>query len=271
MKFSVLMSIYAETQACDLSQCLESLRQQALPAGEIVMVRDGPIHSTVERCIQSYESTFNFQHLTFPRNRGLGPALRDGLKACSNELIARVDSDDWSVPERFQKQAQFLYSEPGISVVGGGLKEHYGLGRNVNSVIRQGPMDNTSIQRMAKRRNPMNHPTVMFRKSDVLACNSYESCPLFEDYYLWVKMLTKGYLLSNLPEVLVETEVNSDYFRRRGGVTYVQHELRLLQELRKIGFLSPAETIVFILTRLPMRLAPIYLRQCIYKAFLRSN
>ena len=108
------MSVYAETQASDLSQCLDSLSQQTLPATEIVIVRDGPVHSTVEQCIQSYESTFLFQHLSFPRNRGLGPALRDGLNACSCELKARVDSDDWSVPERFQKQAQFLHSESSV-------------------------------------------------------------------------------------------------------------------------------------------------------------
>ena len=117
----------------------------------------------------------------------------------------------------------------------------------------------------------MNHPTVMFRKTDVLACNSYEFCPLFEDYYLWAKMLAQGYLLSNLPEVLVETDVDSDYFRRRGGVTYLRNELRLVRKLRKIGFLSPMEAGVFILSRLPLRLAPVLLRQYIYRTYLRTN
>ena len=271
MNFSVLMSIYAETRASDLSQCLGSLSQQTLPATEIVIVRDGPVHSTVEQCIQSYESTFLFQHLSFPRNRGLGPALRDGLNACSYELVARVDSDDWSVPERFQKQAQFLHSESSISVVGGGLKEHYGTGGKTISVMRQSPTDHASIRQTGKRRNPMNHPTVMFRKNDVLACNSYEFCPLFEDYYLWAKMLTQGYLLSNLPEVLVETEIGPDYFRRRGGVTYVRNELRLVRKLRQIGFLSPMEAGIFILSRLPVRLVPISCRQYMYRTFLRTH
>ena len=265
------MSIYAETRASDLNQCLDSLSQQTLPATEIVMVWDGPVHSTVKRCVESYESAFLFKHLPFSRNRGLGPALRDGLNACNYELIARVDSDDWSIPERFYKQAQFLQSEPSISVVGGELKEHYGRGKNSNSVIRRNPVDYLSIRQAAKRRNPMNHPTVMFRKSDVLACNNYESCPLFEDYYLWAKMLHQGYRLSNLPEVLVETEIDSDYFRRRGGITYVRNEIRLVRELRQIGFLSPMEATQFILSRLPMRLAPLFIRQYLYKSFLRTN
>ena len=116
----------------------------------------------------------------------------------------------------------------------------------------------------------MNHPTVMFRKNDVLACNSYEFCPLFEDYYLWAKMLTQGYLLSNLPEVLVETEISPDYFGRRGGVTYVRNELRLVRKLRRIGFLSPMEAGIFILSRFPVRLVPIIFRQYIYRIFLRA-
>jgi hypothetical protein len=156
-------------------------------------------------------------------------------------------------------------------VVGGGLKEHYKVGKNTTSVIRRTPANHIFIRQAAKLRNPMNHPTVMFRKTDVLACNSYEFCPLFEDYYLWAKMLINGYVLSNLPEVLVETEVGSDYFRRRGGITYVRNELRLVRELRKIGFLSPIEASAFILSRLPMRCAPVLLRQHIYRTLLRKH
>ena len=137
MNFSVLMSIYAKTRASDLTRCLDSLSQQTLPAAEIILIKDGPISSDVERCIRSYESEFLFKQLAFPDNRGLGPALRDGLNACSYELIARVDSDDWSVPDRFHKQTQFLHSESSISVVGGELKENYGVRGKSISVIRR--------------------------------------------------------------------------------------------------------------------------------------
>ena len=111
----------------------------------------------------------------------------------------------------------------------------------------------------------------MFRKKDVLACDSYESCPLFEDYYLWAKMLVQGYLFANLPKVLVDTEADSDYFRRRGGIAYARNELRLVRKLRQIGFLTPMEASIFILSRLPMRLTPVLMRQHMYKAFLRKT
>ena len=151
------------------------------------------------------------------------------------------------------------------------MRELYSSGGSIISAIRRVPLDAKTINSSAKSRNPINHPTVMFRKSVVIDSGNYQNCPFFEDYYLWAKILTKGYLLSNLPEVLVETEVSSDYFRRRGGVTYVRNELHLVQELRKIGFLSPIEASIFMLTRLPVRLVPVALRQHLYRTFLRTN
>jgi glycosyltransferase involved in cell wall biosynthesis len=271
MNLSVLMSIYSATKASDLDRCLNSLSRQTLPATEVVIVRDGPIPRTAEQCIQSYESHLPFRHLYFSNNRGLGPALHDGLEACSYELIARVDSDDSSIPERFRKQAEFLNRESDVSLVGGWMKECYPVGKVTVSVTRRCPIGHDSIRRAAKRRNPINHPTVMFRKTHVLACNSYESCPMFEDYYLWAKMLEHGYLLSNLPEVLVETEIDSDYFRRRGGVPYVKNELHLIRKLMHINFLSPMEAGIFFLPRLPMRLTPASIRQYLYRTFLRNT
>jgi glycosyltransferase involved in cell wall biosynthesis len=265
------MSIHGETRASEIERCLSSLARQTLPAAEVILVRDGPVDSSVERSIGVYESMIPFRHVHFPRNRGLGPALRDGLKACNHDLVARVDSDDWSISNRFQCQVEFLCRKSNISAVGSVMKETYNHAGKEISVVRKIPLDNASIQRVAKRRNPMNHPTVMFRKSHVLASGNYESCPLFEDYFLWAKMLTQGYILSNLPEVLVETEVDLDYFQRRGGLTYVKNELNLAQKLRKIEFLSFFETTFFLLSRIPVRLAPVFIRKYLYRILLRSQ
>ena len=229
------MSIYSGTRASDLDRCLTNLTQQTLPATEIVLVWDGLLDSDLETCIDRYESLLPFRHVRIQQNRGLGLALRDGLNACSNELIARVDSDDWSVPTRFEQQIEFLRTEPNVTVLGGWLKEWYQQKGTSVSAIRRSPLHYYSIKNTAKIRNPINHPTVMFRRSHVLACGSYESCDLFEDYYLWVKLLTRGYYLRNLPEVLVETDVDSEYFRRRGGLTYIKNECNLIRKLAKIG------------------------------------
>ena len=270
MQFSVLMSIYKATLADDLNHCLDSLTAQSLAPDQIVLVRDGPVDSNVEKCIKHHAQYLPLRQLHFPQNRGLGPALRDGLYACDHNFIARVDTDDWSVPERFALQVEYLVNNPSTSVVGGWLKEYY-PGADPDGVVRQTPLDHMSIERVARRRNPLNHPTVMFRKSDVLASGNYEPCPLFEDYFLWARMLMSGYHLASLPHVLVETKVDPSFFSRRGGVSYVIKELNLMKKLRNIGFLSPVDTSIFTLSRLPMRLLPLKARQHFYQAFLRHK
>ena len=269
MQFSVLMSIYAATKADDLDRCLENLAAQSLAPDQIVLVRDGPVKSGIEQCIIRHSQNLPLHHLHFSQNRGLGLALRDGLQACDHEFVARVDSDDWSVPKRFSLQVDYLVNNPSISVIGGWLKENYQNASGPVSVVRQTPLEHRSVERAARRRNPLNHPTVMFRKSHVLASGNYEACLLFEDYFLWAKMLMSGYHLANLPYVLVETEVDLGYFSRRGGIAYVRKEIYLIQKLRKIGFLSSIDTGIFFLSRLPMRLLPLKVRQCLYKVLLR--
>jgi glycosyltransferase involved in cell wall biosynthesis len=246
------------------------LTQQTLPAAEIVMVWDGLVDSSVETCVKRYEPVLPFRHLRMRQNRGLGSALRDGLNACRNELIARVDSDDWSAPTRFEQQIEFLRAEPNVSVLGGWLKEWYHQKGTLVSAVRRSPLQHHSIKNTAKIRNPINHPTVMFRKSHILACGSYESCPLFEDYFLWAKLLTRGYVLRNLPEIFVETDVDSEYFRRRGGLAYIKNELNLIRKLEQIGFLNHFEACIFFLSRSPIRFTPVALRETLYRALLRK-
>jgi hypothetical protein len=159
---------------------------------------------------------------------------------------------------------------PSISVIGGWMKEYHQSIKGQAPVIRQTPLNHETLHRLSKRRNPINHPTVMFRKSHVLASGNYEPCLLFEDYFLWARMMTQGYFIANLPHVLVETEIDSNYFARRGGIPYVIKELHLLKKLRQIDFLSSIDMSIFILTRLPVRLLPLIVRRYLYRAFLRK-
>ena len=182
LNFSVLVSVYLGTKASELATCFESLLSQTLPAKEIVVVIDGPLTTDTEHCLNQYCGRLPIKLLPFPTNRGLGLALRDGLVACEYELIARVDSDDRCLPRRFETQLDFLEQNPTISVVGGQMRELYTFRDCVEEAIRLTPTDPSTLVQYAKFRNPMNHPTVMFRKSDVLRCGRYEECHLFEDY-----------------------------------------------------------------------------------------
>lgn len=270
MNLSALLSVYHQTRADELAKCLDSLFSQTFLADEVVVIKDGPIHQDVHVCLNDYSNQLPIRLVHYPTNRGLGPILAENLGECKHELVARVDTDDRCLPDRFSAQVNFLLRNKDISVVGGALREYYTGKFNRRTVVRNGPTTPLEVAEFAKRRNPLNHPTVMFRKSDVLLCGGYEECDLFEDYYLWAKMIHHGYQLTNIPDILVETDVTSDYFKRRGGIVYIAKELHLLKRLRKLCFLSKIDGLIFLSTRIPVRLLPWNLRHHLYQFFLRQ-
>jgi len=270
MNFSILMSVYLGTKASDLAACLNSLLSQTLPAKEIVVVIDGPLTADTEICLNQYCDRLPIRQLPFPTNRGLGLALRDGLVTCENELIARVDSDDISLPDRFQKQVAFLAEDPTISIVGSALCETYNFRQTSTKVIRNVPKT-SGLSRRNRIRNPLNHPTVMYRKSHVISCGNYENCHLFEDYLLWAKIIQNGYKVANLCEPLVETVVDNEYFDRRGGIKYIVNEIVLCKRLLDLMYFSKTDAFIFLCTRIPLRLVPTRCRKFIYLTLLRSR
>ncbi len=270
MNFSVLVSIYLGTKASELATCLESLLSQTLPANEIVVVIDGPLTTGTEHCVNQYCDRLPIKLLSFPTNRGLGLALRDGLVACENELIARVDSDDISLPKRFQKQVTFMKENSTISVVGSALFETYYFRKASAKVIRKVPKAG-GLSRRNRIRNPLNHPTVMYRKSHVVSCGNYENCNFFEDYLLWAKIIQNGYRIANLSEPLVETTVDNEYFKRRGGIKYLINEISLCKRLLGLKYFSRIDAATFLCTRVPLRLIPNRCRKLIYLTLLRTR
>ena len=150
------------------------------------------------------------------------------------------------------------------------MKEYYRHKGSTTGILRKTPIDASGVAHMATRRNPVNHPTVMFRKADVLNCGNYQPCLYFEDYLLWARMLRFGYKIANIPQVLVETEVDLSYFYRRGWFKYLKSELDLLLRLRRIGFLSFFKAGIFLVSRLPLRVFPVRLRRLVYRFWLRE-
>ncbi len=270
MNFSVLVSVYLGTKASELATCFESLLSQTLPAKEIVVVLDGPLTTDTEHCLHQYCDRLPIKLLPFPINRGLGLALRDGLIACEFELIARVDSDDISLPQRFQKQVTFMVENSTISIVGSALCETYNFRNTSTKVIRKAPKT-SERSRKNRIRNPLNHPTVMYRKSHVVSCGNYENCNLFEDYLLWAKIIQSVYKVANLCEPLVETTVDNEYFKRRGGLKYVINEIALCKRLQTLHYFSKIDAATFLCIRIPLRLIPNRCRKLIYLTLLRTR
>lgn len=273
MNISVLMSVYIGTDSTELLNCLQSVSEQSLPPSQVVIVVDGPVKSDVEGVLKSYKerTKYSVDVIRFPENRGLGAALADGLNVCHHDLIARVDTDDINLPVRFEAQHQFLVQSPELSVVGGVLEEAYKTPRGEEVLVRKVPIEWKKIERSARYRNPINHPTAMFRKEHVLKSGNYQPLLWFEDYYLWARMIMNGYKFGNINQVLVRASADRNYFLRRGGLNYLRQEIALTSSLRKIGFHNLFNSIRFLTVRFIFRIMPVKYRSWFYLRTLRKH
>jgi len=270
MKLSVLMSVYDRESPAYLRECLDSLVMQTLPADEVVVVEDGPLGEQLKTTIAQYRKILPIVSLPLPTHVGLGAALRVGVNRCLGEYVARIDSDDICVPNRFQRQIGFLENNRAVDVVGGAIAE-FDHDFSAPCSIRHLPAGGQVLRRFAKSRTPMNHMTVVFRKASVVNAGSYESCEGFEDYHLWARMLTRGYSLLNLKDVLVYARCGNGMQERRGGFVYLKRDIRFQLFLHKLGLVSASECFGNILVRSPVRLAPRAVRSFCYRLFLRSG
>jgi amylovoran biosynthesis glycosyltransferase AmsE len=268
---SALLSAYIGTRPEELEECLQSIHAQTLHADEVVLLFDGPVKGMVREIVSQYRETLNIRNIVFPTQRGLGLALRDGVQACQFDYIARVDTDDVSVPTRFQVQVEFMESHPQISVVGGALAERYVWGSKEHVRVRRLPAKPAELKRYALYRNPLNHQTVLMRRQDVVAAGNYVHCPWFEDYHLWARILASGGKVANLDAVLASTAVEADYFRRRGGLDYLKAEINLIGHFNTMQFQSRAQSLRFLLPRVPARLLPVKFRAWCYFQILRDR
>lgn len=269
--FSVLMSIYKNEKPEYLRESLESILQNTVCPDEIVMVKDGPLTSELEAVLDEYQrKTGLFHFVIHSKNLGLGLALRDGLVECRNELVARMDTDDICCGERFEKQLSFLNDNPDIAVVGSYMDEFQQDVSHPYSVIIL-PTDDKAIRRFAKRRNPLKHPTVMFRKTAVIQSGNYRHFLWIEDYDLCIRMLLAGYKMANIPEILVYCRADVKLYRRRGGLKYLKQDLKFQKFMLYSGFIGRKEYVVNCLGRSAVRLMPNALRAWVYRTFLRNS
>lgn len=270
-KFSVLMSVYAREKAEFLREALDSVFNQTLAPNEVVLVKDGPLTEELETVIRDFAARYNsLQIVALPQNVGLGAALNEGLRHCSYELVARMDSDDISKPFRFENQVQFMTKYPQVAIVGSWIDEFYDTIDNVVAQ-RRVPATTEELYIFAKARCPFNHPTVMFRKSCVERVGGYQPFYLFEDYYLWVRMIQARFQLQNIQQSLVYFRTSPQVAARRGGWKYAKSEIRLQRQFLRLGFIEPITYCRNLMIRLTVRLIPNRLRTLVYQKLLRKG
>lgn len=270
-KFSVSMCVYKNDNTEHFRVALDSIINQTLMPDEVVLVVDGPVTDSTNSVIKSYEKEAYFKVIRLAENVGHGNARRIGLENCTNELIALMDADDISVPNRFEKQVKCFEQNQHISIVGGNITEFIDSVDNIVGV-REVPQDNNHIKQYMKKRCPFNQMTVMFKASDVNKAGGYLDWYQNEDYYLWIRMYKSGATFKNLKESLVLVRVGIDMYSRRGGWKYFLSESKLQKYMldSKInGLLTFIKnvTIRFIL----QVLMPNKIRGFIFKNFARKK
>lgn len=258
------MSTYKNDNPDFLRKALKSLSAQKLKACEVVLVEDGPLNPSLETVIDQYREALNIKSVKLAKNMGLGTALAVGLNNCSAPLVARMDTDDIAVSGRFQKQYDFLASNPEVAVLGGHIAE---FDQNPYEPVgnRTTKLKHDEIVKAAWLRNPFNHMTVMFRKSAIIKVGNYQNVPSFEDYDLWLRVISAGYKCQNLNEVLVYARIGNGLIKRRSGWKYIAAEFNAVRGFKKYGVIPNSALILNLTSRLAIRILPKKVIQAVYK------
>lgn len=270
-KYSVLMSIYVKEKPEYLRESMMSMYEQTVVTNDFVLVCDGPLNERLDEVIDEMQERFGERLHVFrlSENHGLGYALNFGVKKCKNELIARMDSDDIAVYNRCEKELG-VFEKMNLDVVGSDVIE-YDEKMDKQVAYKNVPEKNEDIILMMKKRNPMNHMSVMFRKSKVLSAGNYLEMPFFEDYYLWVRMAKDGNKFYNIPEPLVNVRGGLQMVERRGGIKYMKNIVRFQKVLKKNKIIAVPRLMINVFERLAVALIPNGARNMVYTKMLRRG
>lgn len=271
-KFSVLMSIYAKEHVEYARQCFESLLSQTYPADEWVIVEDGPLTVELYTLLDEYENKCSglIKRVPLKENVGLGLALQAGVPECSYELIARMDTDDIAVPDRFEKQLLAFREHPEVDICGGQIDE---FETSPNDIVasRTVPLTDIEIKQYQKKRDAFNHMTVMYRKSAVLRAGNYQPAPLMEDTLLWCNMILSDAVCMNLKDVLVWVRIGKAMFQRRGGWNYFKKYKQGRKMVRNTGYISAWDYLLSLTVQFIVALMPSGMRAMVFKKLLHRE
>lgn len=270
-KYSVLFSLYVKEKPEYLRLAVDSMLQQSAPPEEIVIVEDGPLNEELYAVLDEYEGAHPglFVRVRNEKNLGLGLALNEGLKACSCELVARMDTDDIAKPDRCEKQLKLFCEDPELVIVGSFVDEFYEDPSEVISV-RAVPTSHEQIYEFAKRRSAFNHPTVMYKRSRVLEFGGYADLRRNQDVDLFGRMLFGGCRAANVGESLLFFRSNDALAKRRKSWNNSKSYIDTIKRFWKMGYSGFGDYFTVLCAQTLMFLMPVRLQHWIYKKFLRK-
>jgi glycosyltransferase involved in cell wall biosynthesis len=269
-QFSVSMCVYEKDEPGHFDIAVQSVLYQTKPPTEIVLVVDGPVPCELDDIIKKYKDYPIFTIIRLSENQGHGNARRVGLESCSFDLVALMDADDISVPNRFEKQLAIFRDNVNTSVVGGMIAEFIGDTSNIISK-RIVPTIHEDIVKYMKKRCPLNQMTVMLNKAEVQRAGGYLDWHNNEDYYLWLRLFLNNVIFYNIDEVLVFVRVGNEMYQRRGGIEYFKSEYKLQIFMQDKGIISFGRFIINVIQRLIVQiLLPNRIRGWFFQKFARK-
>ncbi len=271
--YSVLMSVYSKESPEHFLISIQSMLNQTIVTNDFVVICDGPLTKELDEIVSRFEKErsdiFNIHR--FPQNQGLGNALRFGLVQCKNQLVARMDSDDFSMPTRCEKQLQLFQQDEQLAVVGTNIGEFREDPNVILSTIVY-PSDNDGIRRRLAYRSPFGHPSVMFRKDKILSVGSYSSLYNQQDYFLWARVIKANMRCANIPEILLRMRVDDRLYKRRSGYHYFKKSKEIQKFLLREKMISWPRYVTSVSIRFVVQvIMPNWLRKAFYKTFLRKR
>ena len=271
--FTVAMSVYDKDNPAFLDRALQSITaQQSIIPNEIILVCDGQLGDKLNETVTRYEKELGILRvIRLSQNGGLGNALNVAVSKASNDLIARMDSDDISLPTRFEQQLSFFHSHPEIDIVGGDISEFIDTEDNIVG-RRCVPCDSNGIKNYMKKRSPFNHVSVMFKKQAIEQAGGYLDCFWNEDYYLWIRMQLQGATFANTGTTLVNVRIGKEMYQRRGGKKYFQSELKLQKLMLHNKMINRFTFVVNVVERFIVQLLlPSKIRGWVFRRFARTK
>lgn len=267
--YSVLMSVYFKENPAYLKRSIESILAQTIPTNDFVVVCDGPLTEELDSVLNNFKSQYGdlFNIVRRESNEGLGIALQNGLLATKNEIVMRMDSDDASLVDRAERQLPYMEK---YDLVGGFISEFDGEETNIIG-IRKVPENYNEIRKFAKKRCPFNHPSVMYKKSAVIAVGNYRSFLFLEDYDLWIRFIHGNHNVYNIQSVLVNMRSGMQMRARRAGKTYRKSMKNLRKELLQLKMINVFEYIFFVFSQTILIMLPLKLKEKVYSILFREK
>lgn len=271
--FSVAMSVYKNDNPIFFDRALQSIteNQKVMPT-EIVIIVDGPVDEKINAVIEKYSEKYgNLNVIRLDKNAGLGNALKLAIENAKYELIARMDSDDVSAPNRFEQQLEIMTKNSAVDIVGGDISEFIGYENNIVAK-RKVPILDKEIKEYLKTECPFNHMTVMYKRSAVLKSGNYIDLFYNEDYWLWIRMVENNCIMANTGTILVNARVGEDMYKRRGGKQYFNSEMFLQKYMLKNGIINLPTFVLNSSKRFVVQmLLPNAIREWVFKTFARTK